>query len=157
MREWIETVAIALASLATCITFFIALVNYKLMLKQKKVELYEGYRQKMKENLDFQKITSMLENDEDGLREIPIICRYQFLGFYEDISILIKNKLMNPYVAHYMFAYFALRCGESKNFWFEINRESIYWKEFNDFVDEMNAIEKSREISQKKYGEKLKI
>ena len=157
MREWIETVSIALASLLTGITFIIAFVNYKLLLKQKRVELYESFRQKMKENVDFQKITSMLEEDEGGLSDIPILSSYQFLGFFEDISILIKNKLMNPYIAHYMFAYFALRCCESDNFWFGINRESIYWKEFNDFVHEMNAIEKCREINHKKYGEKLMI
>ena len=157
MEELIKTASIAFASLATGVSFIISALNYGLLVKQKRLELYVAYRQKLRESADFRIIMSLLEEDDVKLRDEPSINRYQFLGFYEDISIMMKSGLINPHIVHYMFSYYALRCWESTNFWDKINKESMYWVEFRNFVNEMKIIEKRLERNSKKYGKKLKF
>ena len=44
-----------------------------------------------------------------------------------------------------MFAYYALRCWESKHFWTSLSRDSHYWALFKHFVLQMNEIAQSPE------------
>jgi len=73
--------------------------------------------------------------------DIPLIDRYYFLGYYEEIAIAMNSKLIKNDVAHYMVGYFAIRCWESENFWKGINRKSYYWSVFKKFVDTMQKLE----------------
>lgn len=157
MEEWLKTASLVFALVATGVSFIIAVLNYRQLVKQKKFELYESYRKKLRESEDFREILSLIEKDDIKLRKQSFLKRYQFLGFYEDISIMIKSGLMNPYIAHYMFSYYALSCWKSKNFWCEINRESLYWEEFRKFVFEMKLIEINRRLSGNNYHKRMKL
>lgn len=88
-------------------------------------------------------INSCLEDNHEALRDIPLIDRYYFLGFYEQIAIAVNSGLIDKNVAHYMFGYFPLRCWDADNFWDGINRQSYYWSVFKTFVDKMQKLESS--------------
>jgi hypothetical protein len=85
----------------------------------------------------------LLETNSEALRKISFQQKQHFIGFYEDIALAVNSGLLRPEVAHYMFAYYALRCWGSDNFWCDdsVNRESVYWSLFRDFVDKMQIAE----------------
>jgi hypothetical protein len=102
------------------------------------------------ENTLFREISALTETDDPKLREIAYKDKVDYLGFFEEIALLVNSNLISPEIAHYMFGYFAMRCWDSKNFWVEINRESIYWIVFKKFVEKMKKIENSFEYNEKK-------
>lgn len=139
--DLIKTIAISGTSIVAIFTLIKGYSEYRLSVKQKRSELYETYRQKLKENETISSVVDALENNNGNIAEIPRIDRYMFLGFYEDIALLMNTKLIKPEIAHYMFGYYAMRCWESDLFWEDINRESHYWRIFKEFVEKMKDLE----------------
>lgn len=64
---------------------------------------------------------------------------------------MVNSGFMKREVAHYMFAYFAIRCWESEKFLEDMNRESPYWALFVYFVEEMKKFEIDYEFKAKNY------
>lgn len=139
--DLIKTIAISATSFVAIFTLIKGYSEYRLSVKQKRSELYETYRQKLKENETIRRVVVALENDIGDIAEISRIDRYMFLGFYEDIALLMNTKLIKPEIAHYMFGYYAMRCWENDMFWEDINRESHYWRVFREFVEKMKDLE----------------
>jgi len=52
---------------------------------------------------------------------------------------------------HYMFGYYAIRCWESKNFWIDVNKNSIYWSLFIEFTITMKKVEKKYKFKNSQY------
>ena len=138
--DLIKTIAISGTSIVAIFTLIKGYSEYRLSVKQKRSELYETYRKKLKENVTIRSVVDALEND-NGIAQIPRIDKYMFLGFYEDIALLMNTGLIKPEIAHYMFGYYAMRCWENDVFWEEINRKSHYWRVFREFVEKMKNLE----------------
>jgi hypothetical protein len=100
-------------------------------------------REKFMANEHFQEIFGLLENDDPKLANLSYEKKLNFLGFYEDIALMVNSDLLKKPVAHYMFSYYAIKCWESNNFWRYIERNSLYWSLFQDFVSQMKQMEKS--------------
>lgn len=75
------------------------------------------------------------------MKEIPFSDKRDFLGLFEEVAIMMNSGLIKKEIAHYMFGYYAIRCWEGKNFWHSVNKTSLYWQVFIDFVTEMKDIE----------------
>lgn len=142
--DLIKTIAISGTSIVAIITLIKGYSEYRLSVKQKRSELYETYRKKLKENETISRVVDALENDNVNIADLPRFERYMFLGFYEDIALLMNTKLIKPEIAHYMFGYYAMRCWENDKFWTDINRESHYWRVFKEFVEKMRDLEDNK-------------
>jgi len=139
--DLIKTIAISGTSIVAVITLIKGYLEYRLTTKQKRSELYESYRKKLKENKSISDVVEALETDNGNLKEMPRINKYAFLGFYEDIALLVNTGLIKPEIAHYMFGYYAIECWKNDEFWNDINRESHYWRVFREFVEKMSDLE----------------
>ena len=136
------TIIVAIsAGIVALATFIKAVIEYRLQGRQKRAELFDKFRTTLKNDPRVVQITSLLEKDDKTLSAIPLIDRYYFLGYYEEIAIAMNSKLIKKDVAHYMVGYFAMRCWESENFWEGINRNGYYWSVFKKFVDTMQELE----------------
>jgi hypothetical protein len=109
-------------------------------------------RVRFKSDEKFRQICDLLEIDDPALREMPFKAKRDFLGFFEEIALMVNTGLMRKNVAHHMFGYYALRSSNSKNFWSDVNRESYYWAVFFHFVKQMEAIEESFKFDYRKCG-----
>lgn len=144
------TILVALfGGLLTLATLFKAILEYRLQGRQKRAELFDKFKSTLKSEDRIVLINSLLEGDSPALSQIPILDRYYFLGYYEQIAIAVNSGLIKKDVAHYMFAYFALCCWDSKNFWIGINKESYYWSVYKKYVNTMKELE-DRNISKSK-------
>lgn len=110
---------------------------------QKRSELFTSMRIRFKDDSKFKEICDLLEGDDSALELIPFKDKRDFLGFFEEVALLLNSGLLRPTVAHYMFGYYALRCSGSVHFWTTVNRQSPYWALFNDFVEQMKVVESS--------------
>lgn len=129
--------------------FFIALgtlvkavLEYKKQSDVRRMECYLNLRDKFRSGEEMASLFSALEDRAPSLKDIPRRQKRNFIGFYEDLLLLMNSGVLKPHVAHYMFGYYALRCWESDSFWEGLNRNSDYWSLFRCFVDKMNLMEK---------------
>ena len=140
-KDLLTIIVASFAGLVALGTFIKAILEYRLQGRQKRAELFDKFKTTLKTEPRIVNINSQLEDDHETLAEIPLIDRYYFLGYYEQIAIAVNSGLIDKDVAHYMFGYFALRCWDSKHFWNGINRQSYYWSVFKKFVDTMQELE----------------
>jgi len=139
--EIIKTIAISGTALVAIVTMIKGYYDYRLSIKQKRIELFEKLGTKLETDKTLKKIIDYLETENPELRNMSRFDRYKFLRFYEDINLIMNSGLMKPEIAHYMFSYYAIKCYNSEVFWHDINRNAIYWQAFNDFVSKMKEIE----------------
>lgn len=139
--EIIKTVATVGTAIIAAVTILKGYAEYKLSAVQKRVELFEKYHQKLKGNETFKRIIELLEDDSTDIINVPRTDRYFYLGYFEEIALLVNSGILKPEIAHYMFAYYAKLCWTNDNFWHDINRNSIYWRVFREFVEQMIKLE----------------
>lgn len=140
--EEAKSIAILLSAIVAALTFIKAVIEYTKQNAQKRAELFTKLRESFKAGERFTPLFELLDQDDEALAELPYPVKQDFLGFYEDIALLVNSGLLKRPVAHYMFAYYAIRCWESKYFWQNMNRDSVYWSLFRKFVEDMKAVER---------------
>ena len=75
-----------------------------------------------------------------------------FLGFYEELAMMVESGLIRRAVAHYMYGYYAIACWDSDAFWNEEDRNDPYWCLFKNFVEQSKAYRtKLRKFKPKEY------
>jgi len=149
---------IAIISVVLAIsTTIVGLAQYRLQGKQKRAEFFIEMRHKLKENSIFKNICALIEIDSPDLKDVAFAEKRDFLGFFEEVALMVNSGLIEKEVAHYMFGYYAIICWDSKNFWRDVNRDSPYWSIFRNFVLQMKEIEKSLDflLNTEKYKKKL--
>jgi hypothetical protein len=120
-------------------TFIKAVIEYRKQGAAKRSDLFLSMRSRLREDPSFKEICTLLENDDPRLRDVPLLEKDRFLGFFEELALLRNSGLINEHVTVYMFGYFAMRCLESSNFWHGLNREHSLWAAFVDFATEMRS------------------
>jgi len=135
----ILSTVVAVISLAT---FIKVLIEYRRSTSTKRLELFLMMRTRLREDHEFKEICELLESDDQKLREIPLVQKDRFTGFFEELAIMHNSKLINEDVTLYMFGYFAIRCNQSQNFWYGLNRKQKLWSLFFSFAKDMEQADR---------------
>ena len=119
-----------------------AFVQYYKAEKQKRAEHFFKLRDKYNTDPAFIKIREIIDIDSPDAkvirsREIGNDEKRKFLGFYEEIAIMVKSGLIKKELAFYMFGYYAVRCNKMDVFTSYINEDKEYWAVFSDFAAKM--------------------
>ena len=85
------------------------------------------------------------------LQSVPYKDKRDYLGFFEEIALMVNSGIIRIELAHYMFGYYAIRCWESDCFWGDVNRDSQYWVLFKEFVRKMKEIENTFTYDERKF------
>jgi hypothetical protein len=123
-------------------TFIKGIIEYNKQGSQKRAEFFNAMRKKLKENSVFSRIRELLDDNDKALCDISFADRRDFLGFFEEIALMVNSKLLKKNVAHYMFGYYVIQCWKCEHFWVDIKKDSIYWRLFKEFAMVMEREEK---------------
>jgi hypothetical protein len=118
---------------------------------QKRAEQFLDMRKRLKENDTFRELAALIEMNDPELLKVPFKDKLYYVGFFEEIALMLNSGLIRVQVAHYMFGYYAIRCWDNEYFWSDMNRNTQYWTAFKDFVDRMKAIEASFKYDRRKF------
>jgi len=76
----------------------------------------------------FDEIIDLLRTDSPKLKKLKAGQKERFLGFYEDLALLIHSDLIQEDLAIYTFGYWLDKVWTSKHFWTDPkNKEDAYW------------------------------
>ena len=149
--EDVRNIAVAVSAVIATLVFIKGVREFSKKSAQDRAEKFHQLRIQFKGNDSIKKLLPLLVEDSEELREIPYVEKQYLLGFYEDLALMYKSGLIKKHVVHYMFAYYAIRCWESDNFWTDMNRDSVYWDLFKWFVLDMKKVEESFSFKIRKY------
>jgi len=140
--EMVKEVSILIAVVGTITTLIIGLVKFRLYSKQKHFERFQELRRKLTENEKLRQICDYLDFKDPKIETVDYKDKYDFIGIFEDITIMMNSGLIKKEIVYYMLAYYAIRCSENDPFWKNINRQAPYWRLFHDFALQMKELEK---------------
>lgn len=142
LTDW-KDLATVVGAIIALITLVKGTYEYIKQGALKRAEQFVAMRKRFKENDSFRELASLIEDDSSGLLQESFKNKRDYLGFFEEIALMVNSGLIKIEVAHYMFGYYAIRCWESKYFWHDVNRDSPYWALFKNFVDKMRKMEEA--------------
>ena len=149
--EVVTAIISIVALVFTFVSVLQGLIEYRKQGVSKRAETFLQMRSRLREDVTFSRICELLETDSEELRSIPIVDKDRFIGFFEELALMKNSGLINESVTLYMFGYFAIRCYDSQNFWYNLNREQPLWSLFMDFAKQMKASEQKFQFERKHF------
>lgn len=135
--------AIIAAGVVAFITLLVALLEYFRQGRQHRAENFIQMRRRFLETPEYRRILDQLAGDQPSLRDESVQEKRNFIGFLEEVALMVNSRLIRREVAHYMFGYYVLLAARSENFWVDLDKDSEYWTLFRGFAREMNEQRKA--------------
>ena len=120
--------------LVTTLTIFIAMIalikgvfEYTKTNQLARANVFLELRKRFKETSNFSKIIEYLDSNDSELSEVSKSDKLKFLGFFDDVAILINSGLLDKTIANQTFGFYIQKAWENPNMWWEENpKESEY-------------------------------
>jgi hypothetical protein len=145
--ELIKNLAAILGVIAAIWGLYKGVIEFSLQGAQKRAEIFLKKQSEYFSNKSFNEIRTLLENDDEKLKEILIEEKRAYLTFFEEVAVLRNTGLIKPDLAYYMYGYYATKCLESANFWSNVNKDKLFWNVFIKFAEEMQSrLRQNKEI-----------
>lgn len=136
----VKDLSIAIGGIIALVTFMFGMVEYVKRGKQERAQHFLAMRRRFLETPEFRRLLHLLHTgDEAALASAPVQDKRNFLGFLEEVALLVNSGMIRRDVAHYMYGDYVLMAAENQSFWDGLDRESIYWTLFRQFVADMQA------------------
>jgi hypothetical protein len=142
----VKSVNVGVTVLVALLTFIFGLFEYKRQGSQKRANFFILMRERMYKNKVFIKICDLLDKEDASFDGIDYWNKRDFLGFFEELALMVNSNIIKKDVAHYMFGYYVIRCWQNDKFWTGtgIDRQSFYWGLFKKFAMDMKEIEDNK-------------
>jgi len=140
--SFVKDVSIIVAGMIAISTFLSGVVEFVRQGRQHRAENLVQMRRRFLETTQYREILDMLQSGDPAIAKSSIQERRNFVGFLEEIALMVNSRLIRPEVAQYMFGYYVLLVARCDPFWEGLNRKDLYWTLFNHFAVEMEKMEK---------------
>ena len=137
--------AIVLGTVIALVTFLSGGLEYVRQGHQARATHFIQMRRRFLETPQYREMLDLLATDDVALRHASIQEKRNFVGFLEEVALMVNSGLIRLDVAHYMFGYYVLLCDASENFWYGLNKQDVYWSVFRRFASTMRDRSKVRE------------
>ncbi len=136
----IKDVSIVIAGVIAVVTFISGMLQFRGLTRQQRAAHFIEMRRRFLETEEFRTILERMSSDPESLSHFPIQAKRNFVGFLEEIALLVNSKFIRREVAHYMFGYYVLKTDECAPLWEGLEKDSQYWQLFNGFATQMRAM-----------------
>jgi hypothetical protein len=140
-----KDVAIIIAGVVALITFFFGVLEFVRQGHQHRARQFVEMRRRFLETPQYREILDLLAANDPRLAEVSIQEKRNFLGFLEEVALMVKSRLIRREVAAYMFGHYVLLASRSEIMWANLHRESPYWRIFWNYADSLERSESRTE------------
>jgi hypothetical protein len=139
----IKDLSIIIAGIVALSTFLSGVIEFVRQGRQRRAENLVQMRRRFLETPQYREILDMLQSGDPKIADSSIQERRNFVGFLEEIALMVNSRLIRPEVAQYMFGYYVLLVARNEAFWTGLQRGDVYWTLFNHFAEQMQSMEKA--------------
>lgn len=133
----IKDLSIVVAGIVALGTFLSGVIEFVRQGRQRRAENLVNMRRRFLETPQYREILDMLQSRDPAISSTSIQERRNFVGFLEEIGLMVNSRLIRPQVAQYMFGYYVLLVARNEPFWVGLDRSDVYWTLFHDFARRM--------------------
>jgi len=157
-ETWLKLVISAVGAIVALAALIRACLEFVQQGRQRRAQMFFDLRRRLKEP-ELARVAELIDlvrlRDDTSIAELelqlertPLRIKRDYIGLFEEVSLMMRWGLVSPSTANYMFGYYAILCDETPSFWAgDINKESLYWEWFRDFCRRMQSEdEKLRQI-----------
>ncbi len=137
IKDW----SIVLAGAIALVTFVTGTLEYRRRGRYERAQNFVEIRRRFLDSQLFRENLHLLTADDPALAELPVQNRRSFIGYLEEVALMVESGLLDPGVASYTFGYYVRLVAESKNVWVGLDPESRYWEVFHRFATTMRQVE----------------
>lgn len=142
IAAFVVNYAAAISAIVAVCVFAKSIYEYTLLNRLRRFEKYQEIAGQWDENKDLQIIRHLIDNDQHKkLADTPADTKQHFINCYEDIALMLENRLLSERLAFYMFGFYAIRAHESDDFWHGLDRNDLYYTLFRSFCVRMKEVE----------------
>lgn len=138
----VKDLSIIIAGAVTLITFMMGVIQYARQGHDARATQFVQMRRRFLEDPAFRELLNLLATDDLRLAQMPIQDRRNFVGFFEEVALMVNSRIIKPGVAHYMFGYYVLLVDRSEHFWEGLDRDGVYWEVFRQFAAQMKSVKR---------------
>ena len=135
-----KDIAIIFGGVLALTTFFSGIFEYIRQGHQHRASNFVQMRRRFLEDPLFREILNLLALNSPAITDTPIQDRRNFVGFLEEVALMVNSGLIRKEVAHYMFGYYVLLTDRCDSFWDGLDRDSQYWSVFRQFSTQMKGL-----------------
>lgn len=155
-------IATVIGAIIALFSFIKGIIEYKKQGSQKRAEYFNNIHMNFIENDVCKNINELLRNDSEELIYVSSSDKRSFLGYFEEIALLMNSNIIKKEIVHYSFGAYIIRCCKSKYFWIiadkdnktepkKIDKNNIHWSLFLDFAKTMEQMEEEFKFNKEKY------
>lgn len=137
----LKDVSIVVAGAAALIGLLASASEYLLRGRVERAKQFVELRRRFLEDPSFRDILELLDSDSPLLAEVPLQSRRNFIGFLEELGLMVNSRLVKVKVAHYMFGHYIGLAAKSRHLWAGLDPESRYWTMFWHTAKKNSAME----------------
>lgn len=135
-----KDIAIIFGGILALASSMFGILEYIRQGRQHRAANFVQLRRRFLEDPIFRDLLNLMAADSPELKTTPIQDRRNFVGFLEEVALMVNSGLIREEVAHYMFGYYVLLTDRCENFWDGLDPESQYWTVFGQFVQLMKSL-----------------
>lgn len=135
----IKDLAIIVAGVVALTTFITGALEYYRRGRQERAQNFVAMRRRFLETQQYREILDLLAAQSPELAAYSIQEKRNFVGFLEEVALMVNSRLIRREVAHYMFGYYVLLVADHDPFWVGMDRGSEYWTVFRQFAEQMRS------------------
>lgn len=136
----VKDLSIVVAGAVALVGLLSGSVEYFRRGRQERAQHFLDLRRRFLEDESFRRILNLLATDDEALSTLPIQERRNFVGYFEEVALMVDSRLIRLEIAHYMYGYYVLLVADSKNFWGGLDPESEYWSVFRAFAQRLRSL-----------------
>lgn len=136
-----------LSSIIAALAAYFAYKEFKKNKNLNEIDKFISYREKLKKDDSLSKIVKHIQHwqHKEELKnsippEISLFDFYNFIGFFEEINILINQNHIDKQIAKEMFAFYAVEIADNNYYWSHFHEDYFTdndWTNFRVFIERM--------------------
>lgn len=153
--EQIKLIATFISIILALFAIFKWLLEFNKKNQLERAKVYLELRQRFKETDNFATIIAYLDSNDEKLNQIDKADKLKFLGFLEEIALMVNSGLLNKKIANQSFGFYIRKAWENQYMWWEGNSKDseyrILLKWINDECEAIHNNPKAKHASHYKF------
>lgn len=145
----VKDISIIVAGVVAFVGLFSSYLEYRRRGRQERGQHFIEMRRRFLEDPSFREILNLLATDDPKLNQVSVQERRNFIGFFEEIALMVNSKLLSTDVAFYMFGHYVCLANSSIHLWEGLDPKSRYWAVFRQFAELIECHAKEKAVPEK--------
>ncbi|MBX3111855.1 MAG: hypothetical protein KF857_07585 [Fimbriimonadaceae bacterium] len=140
----VKDVSIVVAGVVAFVGFVGGIAEYWRRNREIRAEHFIAMRRRFLETPAYKEILDQIVSGDPALGQRSIQERRNFIGFLEEIGLMIDSRLIQAQVAYYMFGHYVRLADGSEHLWTDLDKGGEYWAVFRRLAAQVKAHSSNR-------------